>query len=289
MSDILSEQLTAVATLALAVLALAAAVLAYLKQSKEVTLLLEQNKRDTDERRRAQAARVFLGAPPDEGALVSPYARNASDLPVYEARIRYGGPGADLSEPEYLGTLWPGDMASAERQFSSPEALLHTVLTFRDAAGIRWMRFPDGELGELELGQEARDRDYIKMRLMLIRAGTPSDQLDDPPLVWRSEDLAAEGRLRRALRAVLPKRRPWLPAPALLPPCLVAGALKSLGGTERHALERRVLRGFRIRFSVNGPLSPGRSARPRLTVRQGAPASPQPRPAPPPPASRPAA
>jgi hypothetical protein len=58
--------LTAIATLALAVLAFITAIfalLAFRKQSQEVGLLLEQNKRDTDERRRAQAARVFLAAP----------------------------------------------------------------------------------------------------------------------------------------------------------------------------------------------------------------------------------
>ena len=67
MSLIFATQLTDVATLALAASALAAAVLAGLafrKQSQEVGLLLEQNRRDTEERHRAQAARVFLSAPP---------------------------------------------------------------------------------------------------------------------------------------------------------------------------------------------------------------------------------
>lgn len=90
MSEIAAVQLTAVAILALAVFALVAAVLAGLafrKQSQEVSLLLGQNQRDTDERRRAQAAKVFFGMPPDTGVPVSPYARNASDFPVYEAEI----------------------------------------------------------------------------------------------------------------------------------------------------------------------------------------------------------
>lgn len=72
MSLIFATQLTAIATLALAVLALAVAAfagLAFRKQSQEVALLLEQNKRDTDERFRAQAARVFLAAPRDEAHL----------------------------------------------------------------------------------------------------------------------------------------------------------------------------------------------------------------------------
>lgn len=81
MSEFFSEQLTAVATLALAIFALAAAVLASLafrKQSQEVGLLIEQNQEDADERRRAQAARVFLGVPP-EGDPVRPYVKNASE------------------------------------------------------------------------------------------------------------------------------------------------------------------------------------------------------------------
>jgi hypothetical protein len=92
MSEILSAQLTAGATLALAVLALAAAVLAGLafwRQSQEVGLLLQQNKRDADERRASQAARIFLAVSrdekPDEHGGVHPFVRNASDFPAYDA------------------------------------------------------------------------------------------------------------------------------------------------------------------------------------------------------------
>jgi len=166
MSLIFATQLTAVATLALAVLALAAAVLAGLafwRQSQEVGLLQQQNKRDTDERRRAQAARVFLVTPPDQGPPVGPRARNASDFPVYDTKFWYLNPGSDPSAPEYLGTIMPGDASSAERLFSARQALKYTALTFRDAAGLRWVRWPDGVL------QEVRDEPESGPELRAIR------------------------------------------------------------------------------------------------------------------------
>lgn len=66
---------------------------AFQKQSQEVSLLLEQNKRDADQRRRAQAARVFFGAP-REGDPVSPYVKNASEFPVYSVDVWYFDPSA---------------------------------------------------------------------------------------------------------------------------------------------------------------------------------------------------
>ena len=76
--------LTAIATLALAVFAFITAIFAWLafrRQSQEVGLLLEQNKRDTDEHRRAQASRIFIGAPPDEGLLGPPVRPERQRLP----------------------------------------------------------------------------------------------------------------------------------------------------------------------------------------------------------------
>lgn len=210
MSLIFATQLTAVATAALAVLALAAAVLAglaYLKQSREVSLLLEQAKRDTDERRRAQAAKVFLGAPPDTGLLVSPYARNASDFPIYDVRIRFSTPSGEVSQAEHLGTIMPGEIAAAERQLPASEAATYTILTFRDAAGIRWIRLPSGSLWEPG-SRELPDTTLISISMLLSDPPDPNDDYDYRPVADPLKARATGGRIRRALRAVLPKRRP---------------------------------------------------------------------------------
>jgi hypothetical protein len=90
MSLIIATQLTAVATVALAVLALAAAILAGLafrKQSQEVAILAKQNDRDTAERRRAQAAQVYTVVVDRRPEYSPPYAQNGSDFPVYDAQF----------------------------------------------------------------------------------------------------------------------------------------------------------------------------------------------------------
>jgi len=152
MSLIFATQLTAVFTAILGVGAIVTAVLAGLalrKQSQEVGLLLEQNKRDTDERRKAQASLVFLAAPRDAAHPLIAYAHNGSGQPVYDTSVRYATTASDLSEPEYLGTIMPGESAPSARQFADVgEALRLAVLMFRDAAGINWIRTPDGNLWE---------------------------------------------------------------------------------------------------------------------------------------------
>jgi hypothetical protein len=90
MSSDLSAEITAIATAALTALAIVTAVfafLAYRKQSQEVRILRKQNEREADERRRAQAARVFTGVPRGQDGEVLPYVQNASKLPVYDAQL----------------------------------------------------------------------------------------------------------------------------------------------------------------------------------------------------------
>ena len=141
--------LSAIATVVLAVFAIVTAGYArraFIKQSQEVGILLEESERDKAERRMAQAARVFLAADPDAVHLVRPYVKNASDFPVYDARISY----TDLDDTaarEYLGMIMPSGSRSAAREFSSDlDALDCTSVTFRDAAGVWWTRMPRGEL-----------------------------------------------------------------------------------------------------------------------------------------------
>jgi len=164
MSQIFATQLTAVATLALAILALAAAVLAGLafwKQSQEVGLLLEQNKRDTDERRRAQAARVFFFVrPPGDEDTALPYARNASELPVYDAVVtapQFHGLTIWSAAPWGPGTIMPGETVPIRGELP-PDPASRLRLTFRDSAGITWQREPDGTLTERLPREEVRSR-----------------------------------------------------------------------------------------------------------------------------------
>jgi hypothetical protein len=99
MSLVFATQLTAVATVALAVLALATAIvvgLALRKQSRELAILIAENNRQADERHRAQTARMFIGVPYDPPLRVHPYAQNTSEFPVFD------GPrtGRRMGQPE---------------------------------------------------------------------------------------------------------------------------------------------------------------------------------------------
>jgi hypothetical protein len=151
MSSDLSGEITALATAVLAVGAIVTAVFAYLayrKQSQEVVTLVRQNEREANERRRSQAALVFIGVPPGAAHPVRPYAQNASDLPVYHAQLWYQVSGIDLAGPDDLGLIMPGQTGVGRRDFAATDALTKTSLTFQDAAGALWMREPTGVLKE---------------------------------------------------------------------------------------------------------------------------------------------
>jgi hypothetical protein len=140
MSLIFATQLTALATLGLAVLAPAAAVVAGLalrKQSRELTILAAENKRQAAERRRAQASSVFIGPPIRGIRMVQASAQNGSSFPVHDAQFWYYGPDG-LSGPEDLGMIMPGPVGINGRQMRYEEAVERAILTFRDAEGLRW-------------------------------------------------------------------------------------------------------------------------------------------------------
>jgi hypothetical protein len=210
----LSGEITATATVVLAVFAIltaAFAILAFLKQSKEVrdqasmlaiqseqlaeqrklnadqlkvlalqaaelSQSLEERKREAVERRSAQASRVFISqearvksasvrvrlvdgkpvrVPPDPQNVIA-YIRivNSSDQPVYDASLWWHrAPEAHADPaPEALGTLLPGAEMQKDREFppSTSMAAVGAVLTFRDAAGVDWIRTADGLLMHAE-------------------------------------------------------------------------------------------------------------------------------------------
>lgn len=147
--------IAAIATIGLligAIITAKYAIKAFGEQSREVRLLVEESNRQATDRRKAQAAQVFTGSPQPEGLGTGtvPYVRNTSDLPIYDAQIwypQYQG----LSGPDDLGVILPGEEISASGNMIASDretALSSIILTFRDAAGFRWIRMPDGAINE---------------------------------------------------------------------------------------------------------------------------------------------
>jgi hypothetical protein len=159
MSLIFATQLTAVATAVLAMGAIVTAILAYRafrKQALEVDILLKQQQREKKERRRAQAARVFVGLTPKRERMQRfPVVENASDFPVFDVQSWYSHPGGlRQSESGNRRVILPGESSSS----SAADALTHRILTFRDADGVRWVRMPDGSLTEQAYPNSPRER-----------------------------------------------------------------------------------------------------------------------------------
>lgn len=129
--------------------------------------------RDATERRRAQTARVFTGVPDSNVGvgLVAPYAENASDFPVFDAQFWYARP-SGLSDPDNLSVIMPHKQATTTPRFSAARAREQTILTFRDAEGVHWVRMPDGTLSE-------QTRDTARASVQAILPETP---LTPPPV-----------------------------------------------------------------------------------------------------------
>lgn len=93
-------------------------------------------------------------SPPDEPPVPAAIAHviNTSDQPAYDAELywRRGSAGYGEPNPQPLGTIMPGANTSSSRDFprDTNMAVSGAVLRFRDAAGVIWMRRPDGGLTE---------------------------------------------------------------------------------------------------------------------------------------------
>jgi hypothetical protein len=171
MSADLSGEITAIATAVLAAFAIVTAAFAFFafrKQSREVAILAEQNERDSTDRRRAQASRVFIwtepaaGPNPEDmavGGIIS-HIKNTSQQPVYDGFIgcRDGsGRTADTPDIPAFPVLMPGEQQNVTSVFAAPvtevlfwedNSALLAGLRFRDAAGVRWRIRSDGQLDE---------------------------------------------------------------------------------------------------------------------------------------------
>ena len=137
-------------------------------QATELRESLGQRKRDAEEQRRAQASKVFISQ--RDSTMVFPTGRrsgpaiaatvvNSSDQPIYDAELywRRGSAGHGDPNPEILSAVMPGAEIIKGRSFPKGTNLdvSGAVLRFRDAAGIRWIRRPDGGLTEQASDQGA--------------------------------------------------------------------------------------------------------------------------------------
>jgi hypothetical protein len=174
----------AAATIALALGAIVTAIfaiLAFRQQSRQIrdqqginrklVRVLELQAKDLiaadDQRRRTQASQVLLRREVQDrdmrmgqvdalltGQQHNPVAvmrvENSSGQPVYDAELRWEMDGIPAGVPDQLGTLAPGVTEPSPRPIPPGDANLFTAaLRFRDAAGVRWERRPDGEPAEL--------------------------------------------------------------------------------------------------------------------------------------------
>jgi hypothetical protein len=138
-------------------------------QAKELQESQDERKRQAELGRSYQARFVFLTEEPFGGRKdgrgsgmiggigtlqpsVTAMAHNTSDQPVYDAELRWhmGSAGHGEPNPEPIGTLLPGAVHASKRSFPEGTNLevSGAVLRFRDAAGVIWMRLPDGGLTE---------------------------------------------------------------------------------------------------------------------------------------------
>lgn len=125
------------------------------KQSEEVTLAREQAERDTQERRHAQAAQVFIviatGVPASSGVLLEARASNTSQQPVYDIEVQWRTSEGQFGQPMVKPQLLPKEITTFPQHWTADQGItgLGVSMAFRDAAGIHWRSTDRGELTEL--------------------------------------------------------------------------------------------------------------------------------------------
>jgi hypothetical protein len=121
----------------------------------------------SDERRRAQACRVFITLDRVMPVSVGPWhvtatVRNTSDQPVYDMYVIWQLGTVRMGKPDPVARLLPGDLITFERgtqadaanepsdpAAQSDPAAVSAFLTFRDTAGVRWTVREDGTLSDV--------------------------------------------------------------------------------------------------------------------------------------------
>jgi hypothetical protein len=150
------------------------AIMAFRKQSEEVRLLKDdaevqacERRREAEERRRAQAASIYvvreyvpgpgvtIGSPTlvrhGSPLTVAATVHNAGGRPIYDVRVHWvdGGAVVQAGCEDLLGTIGPGEQRDAPGGFVVPDNFV-PVAYFPDAAGLRWTLTPGGQLEQAD-------------------------------------------------------------------------------------------------------------------------------------------
>jgi hypothetical protein len=127
-------------------------------QEQELRESLAERKREAVERRSAQAARVLIVVKVvkitpkgfDTGFRLNVTVVNASEqhLPIYRAALYWysNGEPYGVNNPEFLGTVLEQEAVFRDFQPGLTPDGCGAVLTFRDAAGVDWIRQAEGGL-----------------------------------------------------------------------------------------------------------------------------------------------
>jgi uncharacterized protein YneF (UPF0154 family) len=136
------------------------------KLAEAIPLQTKELHESLDERRRVQAAQVFIEldrvAPPASSSTAAETApwrltltvHNTSKQPVYDLYVIWQLGTVRMGKPDPMARLMPGCDASFERrgpQEATDPAALGAFVAFRDAAGIRWAVREDGTLTDIAL------------------------------------------------------------------------------------------------------------------------------------------
>jgi hypothetical protein len=136
-------------------------------QSEELRTSREEREREATGRRRAQAAKVLMWedrspvdprlpqtAPGYRTPTITACVSNDSDQLIYDLEIQWHKGSVPWGDPEFVVHIPAQGKEVFTRSLPAdlPDfvdaAVYGAVLHFRDAAGVKWLRRPDGELSE---------------------------------------------------------------------------------------------------------------------------------------------
>jgi hypothetical protein len=115
---------------------------AFREQSDQITFLKEQAERDVQQRRRAQAAQVYIFIPSGQlteaTAELTARIHNASQQPVYDLRMTWHEGENQIGEPKFRDRLMPNESLpfSPTAATGSSTDSISVTAEFRDADGV---------------------------------------------------------------------------------------------------------------------------------------------------------